>query len=145
MNPTAPQDNPLLAPWTAPHGLPPFADVRPEHFQPALHAAMAGHLAEIDAIAANPAAPDFDNTVAAFDRTGRLLSRIESLFYNLTASHTSPALQAVQREVAVPRPAGHPRSCGCWSASPWTSCAPARGCRVPRSAATRRSWRRSRS
>ena len=102
MNPTAPQDNPLLAPWTAPHGLPPFADVRPEHFQPALHAAMAGHLAEIDAIAANPAAPDFDNTVAAFDRTGRLLSRIESLFYNLTASHTSPALQAVQREMAAP-------------------------------------------
>ena len=102
MNPTAPQDNPLLAPWTAPHGLPPFGDVRPEHFQPALHAAMAGHLAEIDAIAANPAAPDFDNTVAAFDRTGRLLSRIESLFYNLTASHTSPALQAVQREVAAP-------------------------------------------
>jgi peptidyl-dipeptidase Dcp len=102
MNPNALDDNPLLAPWTAPHGLPPFADVRPEHFEPALRAAMAAHLAEIDAIAANPAEPDFDDTVAAFDRSGRLLSRIESLFYNLTASHTSPALQAVQREVAAP-------------------------------------------
>jgi hypothetical protein len=47
-------------------------------------------------------APDFDNTVAAFDRSGRLLGRIASVFYNLTASETSPALQAVQRQMAAP-------------------------------------------
>ena len=94
--------NPLLADWTAPHGLPPFGAIAAEHFEPAFEAAMAAHRAEIDAISANPAPPSFDNTVAAFDRSGRLLSRIEAVFYNLTASETSDALQAVQLRVAAP-------------------------------------------
>ncbi len=94
--------NPLLQSWQTPHGLPPFDRIRPEHFEPALAHAMAEHRREVDAIADNPSAPDFDNTVAAFDRTGRLLSRIESVFYNLTASETNDALQAVQRAVAAP-------------------------------------------
>ena len=94
--------NPLVQPWNTPHGLPPFAEVRAEHFKPAFDAALAQHLADIDAIAASPQAPTFDNTVAAFDRSGRLLARIESLFYNLTASETSPELQAVEREMAAP-------------------------------------------
>lgn len=92
--------NPLLQPWDTPYGLPPFAAVRPEHFAPAFEAALAAHRAEIDAIAANPAAPDFENTVAAFDRCGRLYFRLEQLFYNLTASETSPALQKVELEMA---------------------------------------------
>jgi len=92
--------NPLLAPWTGPYGLPPFADVRAEHFPPAFQAAMLEHLAEIDALAASSKAPTFANTVAALDRAGRLLDRVSALFYNLTSSETSPALQAVQREMA---------------------------------------------
>ncbi len=94
--------NPLVQPWNTPHGLPPFGEVRAEHFKPAFDAAIAQHLADIDAIAASPQAPSFDNTVAAFDRSGRLLARIEALFYNLTASETSPELQAVEREMAAP-------------------------------------------
>jgi peptidyl-dipeptidase Dcp len=94
--------NPLLQPWTAAHGLPPFADVRPEHFAPAFEQAMREHRAELDAIAIQAAAPTFDNTVEAFDRSGRLYARLEGLFYNLAASETSPALQAVQRELAQP-------------------------------------------
>jgi peptidyl-dipeptidase Dcp len=94
--------NPLLQPWTAPFGLPDFAALRPEHFEPAFRAAMAHHREELAAIVADPAPPDFANTLAAFDRSGRLLSRIASVFYNLTASHTNPALQAVQREMAGP-------------------------------------------
>jgi peptidyl-dipeptidase Dcp len=97
-----PLPNPLLTPWTAPHGLPPFADVRPEHFRPAFDQAMREHRAELDAIAARPGAPSFDDTVAAFDRSGRLLARLEGLFHNLCASETSPELQAVQREMAQP-------------------------------------------
>jgi peptidyl-dipeptidase Dcp len=97
--------NPLLAPWTAPFGLPPFADVRPEQFSAALVEAMARHLAEIEAIAA-AAAPTFENTIAALDRSGRDLVRIESLVWNLTSSETSPALQEVQR-VLVPQLAAH--------------------------------------
>ncbi len=94
--------NPLVQPWTTPCALPPFAEVRAEHFKPAFDAALAEHRAEVDAIAANPDAPSFDNTIAALDRSGRLLARVEALFHNLAASETSPALQAVEREMAVP-------------------------------------------
>ncbi len=94
--------NPLLAEWRTPHGLPPFDEIRTEHFEPAFEVAMRGHRAELDAIAVQTDAPSFDNTVAAFDRCARLLSRIEGVFYNLTASQTSPELQAVQRELAAP-------------------------------------------
>ena len=94
--------NPLLADWTTPFALPPFDRIRASDFAPAFEAAMAAQRAEVDAIAAQPAAPDFDNTVAAFDRSGRLLSRIEAAFHALAASHTSPEIQAVQRELAGP-------------------------------------------
>ncbi|MEO5844266.1 MAG: M3 family metallopeptidase [Caldimonas sp.] len=92
--------NPLLADWTGPYGLPPFADVRAEHFAPAFARAMADHRAEIDSLAAAKAPATFANTVAAFDRAGRLMDRIGSLFHNLTSSETSPALQAVERDMA---------------------------------------------
>ena len=94
--------NPLLAEWAGPHGLPPFAELQPEHFEPALREAMARHREELAAIVAQPAAPDFENTAAAIDRAGRLLSRVAATFYGLTASATSPALQAVQRAMAAP-------------------------------------------
>ena len=68
--------NPLLQPWDAPFGLPPFERLRPAHFAPALEEAMRRHLAELDAIAAQPAAPTFANTVAAFDASGRDLARV---------------------------------------------------------------------
>ncbi|MFN7726682.1 MAG: M3 family metallopeptidase [Rubrivivax sp.] len=94
--------NPLLQPWTAPHGLPPFDALEPAHFKPAFEAAMQRNLEELRAIGQQTEAPSFDNTVAAFDRCGRVLDRIASVFYNLTASETNPALQAVQREMAGP-------------------------------------------
>ena len=100
------ENNPLLQPWTAPYGLPPFDTIRPEHFVPAFAQALRSHLAEIEAIATNAEAPTFENTLAAFDKSGRGLSRIERVFYNLTASETSPALQAVEREMS-PRLAAH--------------------------------------
>jgi len=95
-------DSLLLQDWTAPYGLPPFDRVRAGHFEPAFDAAMQAHRAELDAIAAQVEPPSFENTLAAFDRSGRLLARIESLFYNLAASATTPELQAVQRRVAAP-------------------------------------------
>ncbi|MDQ6683569.1 MAG: M3 family metallopeptidase [Pseudomonadota bacterium] len=92
--------NPLLAPWSEASGLPPFAAVGAEHFMPAFVAAMAEQMAEIDAIAAQTAAPTFADTIAALDRSGSALDRVASLFFNLAGSETSPALQAVEREVA---------------------------------------------
>ncbi|HQN40253.1 MAG TPA: M3 family peptidase, partial [Thermoanaerobaculia bacterium] len=69
-------DNPLLRPWTGPYGgVPPFDQVKVEQFQPAIEAAMAEALAEIDAIANDPAPPTFENTIVAKEKTGRTLDR----------------------------------------------------------------------
>ncbi len=95
-------NNPLLQSWTAPHGLPPYSQIKALHFEPALQHAMAEHLTELARIRDQAAPPSFDNTVAAMDRTGRLLSRVASVFFSLTASATSAELQAVQRAVAAP-------------------------------------------
>ncbi|MFZ2648938.1 MAG: M3 family metallopeptidase [Burkholderiaceae bacterium] len=103
---TLPSSNPLLQPWAGPYGLPPFARIHAEHFAPAFDAALAQHLADIARITAAGKAPSFENTIAALDRSGRLLDRVSALFYNLTASETSPALQAVERDMA-PRLAAH--------------------------------------
>lgn len=92
--------NPLLAPWNAPYGLPPFAETRAEHFAPAFAAAFAEHRAELDRIAGDPAPATFANTIAAFDRAGWKFVRINEMFGNLTAAHTSPALEAAERELA---------------------------------------------
>lgn len=99
--------NPLLRPWDTPHGVPPFADVAPGHFGPAFAAALAEHREEIAAIANDPAPPTFANTIVAFDRAGGSLARIARLFFNLAASATSPALQAVERDVAPAFAAHH--------------------------------------
>ncbi|HSW07732.1 MAG TPA: peptidase M3, partial [Aquabacterium sp.] len=96
------ETNTLLIDWDQPFGLPPFAQIRAEDFRPAFERAMRLHSAELAAIAQHGGAAGFDNTVAAFDRAGTLLGRIQAVFYNLTASATSPALQAVQREMAAP-------------------------------------------
>ncbi|MEO7151615.1 MAG: M3 family metallopeptidase [Burkholderiaceae bacterium] len=110
--PATPQQastNVLLQPWQTPYGLPPFAEIGPEHYALAFQIACRRHLDELDAIAADPRPADFDNTVAAFDRCGRDLQRIEGVFYNLTSSETSPALQAVERDLA-PVMAAHANS-----------------------------------
>ena len=98
--------NPLLQTWDGPYGLAPFEAIRAEHFEPAFEFAMRAHRDEVDAIGSATAPPSFDNTIDAFDNCGALLSRIEGVFHNLTASATSAALQAVQRRVA-PVLAGH--------------------------------------
>ena len=98
--------NPLLQPWETPFGLPPFDKVDAEHYLPAFLHAMHAHRAEVNDIAANVDPPTFDNTIAALDRCGNGLHRIERLFFNLTASETSPDLQAIERDIS-PQLAAH--------------------------------------
>ncbi|HEV2835511.1 MAG TPA: M3 family metallopeptidase [Pyrinomonadaceae bacterium] len=94
-------DNPLLLKWEGPYGgVPPFDRVQVALFKPALEAAMAEELAEIDRIAANPAAPDFENTIAALERSGRTLGRVTTLYGIWGATMATPEFQAVQREMA---------------------------------------------
>src|ERR1700688_1218733 len=86
----APQDqpNPLLQPWQTPFETPPFAEIKPEHFLPAFEQAFADHAAEINAIEHDPSAPDFANTITALERSGKLLSRVSAVFYDLVSAHS---------------------------------------------------------
>ena len=94
-------DNPLLAPWTGPYGgVPPFDRVRVEHFRPALETAMAQNLAEVEQIASNPAAPTFENTIAALEGTGRPLDRVGTVYGIWASSMNSPEFQPIEREMA---------------------------------------------
>ena len=95
---TASTRNPLLETWTTPFAAPPFAAIKPEHFTPAFEAEFKTHNAEIDAIAADPAAPTFANTIEAMERAGATLVKLSAVFWNLCSSHTSDELQALERE-----------------------------------------------
>src|ERR1043165_1543656 len=98
--------NPLLADWTSPFGVPPLAALEPQHFPSAFEQAVAAHRNEIDAIAGDAAEPNFDNTVAALERSGRLLTRVSNLFYVLAGADTNDAIQAIERDMA-PKLARH--------------------------------------
>ncbi len=104
--PSAPM-NPLLAPWTGPFGgVPPFDRVQVADLQPALETAMASQLVEIDRIAADPAPANFENTIAAMERTGRELDRAQTVFGIYTSTLNDDAVQKVEREMA-PKLAAH--------------------------------------
>jgi peptidyl-dipeptidase Dcp len=94
-------DNPLLRAWLTPFETPPFADIVPEHFLPAFERAFADHAAEIAAITHDPAMPDFANTITALERSGKLLTRVSSVFYDLVSAHSSPALLEIDKEVSL--------------------------------------------
>src|SRR5687767_4221629 len=97
--PIAAGPNPLIATWSGPYGgVPPWDQVRPEHFPGAFDAALAQERAEIDAIAANREAPTFENTIAALQRSGRTRERVERLFGVAIQNITNPQFQALERE-----------------------------------------------
>ncbi|MBF9238104.1 M3 family metallopeptidase [Hymenobacter sp. BT683] len=93
--------NPLLAPWAGPYGgVPGFDKVKVEHFKPALEAAMAENLREIDAIATNKQATTFENTIAALERAGQRLDEVQTVYGIWSGTLSSPEVQAIQREMA---------------------------------------------
>src|SRR5690349_21551791 len=98
--------NPLLRPWQTPFETPPFDAILPEHFLPAFERAFADHTAEVDAITHDPAAPDFANTITALERSGKLLSKVSSVFYDLVSAHSNPQILEIDKEVS-PRLARH--------------------------------------
>jgi peptidyl-dipeptidase Dcp len=100
MTSSAQPANPLTADWKGPFGLPDFAAAAPERFRPAFDAALKAHTAEIETIAADPAVPTFDNTIAVLERAGRQLDRVSALFWVLAGADTSDAIEAVERDVA---------------------------------------------
>lgn len=93
--------NPLLAEWAGAYGgVPRFDLVKIELFKPALEAAMAENLSEIDKIASDQSAPTFENTIVAMERAGRMLSRVGTVYGVWGATMASPEFQVVQREMA---------------------------------------------
>ena len=98
--------NPFFEDWTGPFGAPPLDRVRAEHFRPAYDRALVEHIAEIAAIASDLAPPSFDNVVLALEKSGRLLTRVDSVFGNLTSAATDEELQAIELGMA-PRLSAH--------------------------------------
>src|SRR3954465_3255337 len=94
-------ENPLLKPWTTPFETPPFAEIEPKHFLSAFEQAFADHAAEIAAITHDPAAPDFDNTITALERSAKLLSKVAAVFYDLVSAHSNPELLEIDKEVSL--------------------------------------------
>ncbi|MFI5345730.1 MAG: M3 family metallopeptidase [Elusimicrobiota bacterium] len=101
-----PASNPFAAPSALSDQFPPFDKIKDADFAPAFEAGMAEQRREVDAIARDAAAPSFDNTIVALERSGRLLSRTSKTFFNLNASNTDDAMQALERELA-PKLAAH--------------------------------------
>jgi peptidyl-dipeptidase Dcp len=93
-------DNPLLAAWTGPFEVPPFGHISPAHFRPALDRAMEEQRVALARVAADPSRPSFANTVAAIERSGRTLARVESVFSLLAGADADEAIMAIEREVA---------------------------------------------
>jgi peptidyl-dipeptidase Dcp len=99
-------DNPFFDTWTTPFGLPPFNCIHPEHFPPAFERGMMEEWEEISLISTLRETPTFSNTVEAMECSGRLLKRVGAVFFNLNASCTSDALEAIARHWA-PKLAQH--------------------------------------
>ncbi len=102
-------DNPLLAEWDTPYDAPPFDRFEDADFLPAFETALAEHSAEIEAIATNPDAPTFENTMLALETSGDALGRVSRVFFNLSSSASNDEIRAIQREMS-PRLAAHTAS-----------------------------------
>jgi len=97
---TKEQGNPFYAEWKTPFGVPPFDQIRNEHYLPAIDSGIALARLQIAEITANAEAPTFANTVAQYDRAGELMSKVAYVFYSQTSANTNDTLEALQMEIA---------------------------------------------
>ena len=91
--------NPFFEEWNTPYGTAPFSRIETAHYMPAFKAGIEEQKAEIQAILNNPEAPTFENTVAAYERSGALLAKVGGVFFNLSESDSTPEMQAIEEEV----------------------------------------------
>lgn len=98
--------NPFLSESPLPFKAPAFDQVKVEHYLPAFEAGMLQQLEQVRVIAENADSPTFDNTMTELERSGEILRRVSSTFFNMTSAHTNSDLQAIQAEIA-PRLAAH--------------------------------------
>ncbi len=93
-------NNPFFAPYDTPHGTIPFDKIKTEHYLPAFEEGIKQAKAEIEAIANNPQAPTFENTIVALENSGKLLDKVGSAFFNLTSAETNDKLDALVQTVS---------------------------------------------
>ena len=98
--------NPLLTPSTLPYQLPPFAEIKVEHYRPAFEEALALHDAEITSITDNPADPTWENTVEALERSGQDLDRVMAVFGNLSGTDVTEEMEEIAADI-YPRLSAH--------------------------------------
>ena len=92
--------NPLLVAYNTPFEIAPFDKIKPAHFMPAFEAGIEQQQQNIKAIAENPEAPTFENTIEALEYSNPLLTKVSSVFYNLTGANTNDSLKAIAQQVA---------------------------------------------
>ena len=95
-----PSVNPFFQDWTTEYEVPPFMDIKNEHYMPAFKKGMEDNLAEIEVIIKNTEAPTFANTIEELERSGKLLGKVQRVFSNLASSNTNPKLQELQRDLS---------------------------------------------
>jgi peptidyl-dipeptidase Dcp len=93
------ENNPFFTPYRTPYGVPPFDKIKTEHYLPAFTEGIKQHQKEIDAIANNPAPATFANTMAAMEYSGKLLTRVSMVFFNLEESMHSSEMQSIAEKV----------------------------------------------
>ena len=93
------EQNPFLQEWNTPYGTAPFSKIKTEHYLPAFQEGLREQKAEIEAIIGLADAPTFENTIAAFDRSGALLAKVSGVFFNISESDSTPEIQAIEEEV----------------------------------------------
>ncbi len=93
-------DNPFYCEWDTPFGVPPFDQIKFEHFKPASIRGMEEEMADVNAIINNTEEPSFDNTIRALQFTGKLLEKVQRAMGPLTGANTNDSLQALQRELS---------------------------------------------
>jgi peptidyl-dipeptidase Dcp len=98
--------NPFAQRSTLEYELPPFAQIKEEHYLPAFYEGCKEHLAEVQAILDTPGAATFENTIVALEKSGQYLGRMLRVFYNKSSSDTNDTLDAIEEEIA-PKFAAH--------------------------------------
>jgi peptidyl-dipeptidase Dcp len=98
--------NPFLEPSPLPYSLPPYATITDDDFAPAFEAGLAEHRAEVEAVASDPAPATFENTIAALERGGAVLTRVGHVFFDRASSDSNATTDALELELA-PRLAAH--------------------------------------
>ncbi|MFK7953899.1 MAG: M3 family metallopeptidase, partial [Ekhidna sp.] len=92
--------NPFYSEYNTPYEMPPFDLIKDSHYMPAFEDGMEQQIEEVNTIATNSEEPTFENTIAAFEKSGQLLSKVSNVFFNLTSANTNDSIQSIARAIS---------------------------------------------